>query len=86
MFASIWYAKKLGRRLLQNARKAKMQKVGVGYFHLLRVEFIQKNMTLFVVLFNLNWLAKGGLEMERWKEMYWCVFLFKFVNAEKQLW
>ncbi|XP_077098624.1 disks large homolog 2 isoform X43 [Siphateles boraxobius] len=26
MFASIWYAKKLGRRLLQNARKAKMQK------------------------------------------------------------
>ncbi|KAG1970539.1 disks large [Pimephales promelas] len=27
MFASIWYAKKLGRRLLQNARKAKMQKV-----------------------------------------------------------
>ncbi|XP_062392665.1 disks large homolog 2 isoform X2 [Sardina pilchardus] len=26
MFASIWYAKKLGRRLIQNARKAKMQK------------------------------------------------------------
>ncbi|XP_051973906.1 disks large homolog 2-like isoform X15 [Xyrauchen texanus] len=26
MFASIWYAKKLGHRLLQNARKAKMQK------------------------------------------------------------
>ncbi|XP_052464031.1 disks large homolog 2 isoform X4 [Carassius gibelio] len=26
MFASIWYAKKLGRRLLQNARKAQMQK------------------------------------------------------------
>ncbi|XP_047660670.1 disks large homolog 2 isoform X25 [Tachysurus fulvidraco] len=26
MLASIWYAKKLGRRLVQNARKAKMQK------------------------------------------------------------
>ncbi|XP_076876649.1 disks large homolog 2 isoform X26 [Brachyhypopomus gauderio] len=26
MFASIWYAKKLGRRLVQNARKAKIQK------------------------------------------------------------
>ncbi|XP_035242217.1 disks large homolog 2-like isoform X13 [Anguilla anguilla] len=28
MFASIWYAKKLGRRLVNNARKAKMQKAG----------------------------------------------------------
>ncbi|XP_064158047.1 disks large homolog 2-like isoform X12 [Anguilla rostrata] len=28
MFASIWYAKKLGRRLVNNARKAKLQKAG----------------------------------------------------------
>lgn len=26
MFASIWYAKKLGRRLVQNSRKAKLLK------------------------------------------------------------
>lgn len=30
MFASIWYAKKLGRRLVQNSRKAKMLKDKVG--------------------------------------------------------
>jgi hypothetical protein len=27
MFASIWYAKKLGRRFVHNARKAKSEKV-----------------------------------------------------------
>lgn len=27
MFASIWYAKKLGRRFVHNARKAKAEKV-----------------------------------------------------------
>lgn len=30
MFASIWYAKKLGRRFVHNARKAKSEKVGNG--------------------------------------------------------
>jgi len=64
MFASIWYAKKLGRRLLQNARKAKMQKVGVGDIHLLLLEFTPKNMTLFEVLLNPNCLAEGGFVVE----------------------
>lgn len=30
MFASIWYAKKLGRRFVHNARKAKSEKVWSG--------------------------------------------------------